>query len=80
MYEPTENTIKLGESVLIHDPTSPTGYLVGRYTGTSHPDSESFEIRIEDPYTGETNREVFHKEDIYKKHKTKRNNAQKPIP
>lgn len=67
MYEPTTTLSGFGDSVIVPYPDSPTGYSVGRYTGESRPESESYEIKVLDPYTGEVDRTAFfHKEDIWK--------------
>ena len=65
MYVPETSLMGFGDSVLIYDPDSRVGYRVGRYTGNARPESESYEIAVEDFYTGETETSFFHKEDLY---------------
>lgn len=65
MFRPETSITGFGDSVLIYAPDSRVGYKVGRYTGNARPESESFEIRVEDIMTGEKHTAFFHKEDLY---------------
>jgi len=65
MFRPETSITGFGDSVLIYDPDSRVGYAVGRYTGNARPESESYEIAVEDFYTGETETAFYHKEDLY---------------
>lgn len=74
MYEPELSITGLGDTVLVIDSDSAKGFIVGRYTGNSRPESESYEISIIDPYTDETVRTSFyHKEDLYENTKENEN-------
>jgi hypothetical protein len=65
MFKPETSITGFGDRVLIYDPNNSVGFRVGKYTGNSRPESESYEIAVEDFYTGEVEMSFYHKEDLY---------------
>lgn len=65
MHEPTISALTgWGPSVLV---AGDDGVAIGRYTGESRPESESYEVKVIDPMTGDEDyTSFFHKEDIWK--------------
>mgnify|MGYP006876373722 CR=1 FL=1 len=65
MYAPETTLTGFGDSVLVIDSDSRVGYKIGKYTGNARPESEAYEISVEDFYTGQTETVFYHKEDLY---------------